>query len=267
MAVTDFPSEHIAAIEIRLARRYYQRPYGHYKEEIYPLYCEYLAALSDGIRVLDVGAGPGHLTYEFYKRHPDSKTQFVLMDSWSPLLNMALDRLKGLGAPPQLVHRNYNEPGWETGLGTFDAIVSNNSIFNLKEAFLPEFYKTCFGLLKPNGLLLNQQSCGYETPNFGAVAKSLPDALAPHRFMTPAEVELGKRLVKEDVEDRRALDEFKSQVSPTARDGGGYASLHVPASRHVQCLLSAGFQADIIWRKMEFVVMAAVKGQPFPTAV
>ena len=61
------------------ARCYAEKPYGHYKEEVYPLFAGILDGLGDGVRVLDVGAGPGHMAFEFYKARPGSQLRFALL--------------------------------------------------------------------------------------------------------------------------------------------------------------------------------------------
>jgi len=51
------------------AEFYASRPYEHYKFEVYPLFTDILQTLPAGSRVLDIGAGPGHLQYEFFNRN------------------------------------------------------------------------------------------------------------------------------------------------------------------------------------------------------
>ncbi len=114
------------------ARCYADKPYGHYKEEVYPLFAGILAGLPGGIRVLDVGAGPGHMAFEFYRARPDSDVKFALLEIGRAMLDIAARRMKGLGFEIECFQRSYNSPGWEEGMGTFDAVVSNNSIFHVR---------------------------------------------------------------------------------------------------------------------------------------
>ena len=62
------------------AESYAGMPYGHYKSEVYPLFGAILDAFGDDVRVLDIGAGPGHLAVEFYKQRRRSRTRFALLD-------------------------------------------------------------------------------------------------------------------------------------------------------------------------------------------
>jgi SAM-dependent methyltransferase len=251
------------------ARRYTALPYGHYKEEIYPLFGEILDGMGDGIRVLDIGAGPGHLAYEFYKARPRSKVQFALMEFTGWFLAFAEERLGAMGFNPELFQRDFNSPDWNEGLGQFDAIVSNNAVFNLKPELMGEFYGKVHGLLKDNGILLNQQSLGYETAGFKEAIKNFPPALSPLKLMSAEDIQRAERLkaegAREQAEEEKRIaaegERLKAQ-GYTIDHGCGYLSLHVPASEHIRCLNAAGFSADCIWRKMEFVVLAGIKGTP-----
>ena len=144
------------------AQCYADKPYGHYKEEVYPLFGEILDAMGDGIRVLDIGAGPGHFAVEFYKGRPESTVRFALMDVGQAMLDIATRRLAELGVQVECFQRSFNLAGWHEGLGRCDAIVSNNAIFHVRPEGLAGFYGACFGLLNGDGLILNQQSFGHE---------------------------------------------------------------------------------------------------------
>jgi cyclopropane fatty-acyl-phospholipid synthase-like methyltransferase len=128
------------------ARHYASRPYGHHKAEVYELFVDILSCLPDGADVLDVGAGPGHLAHEFYGRNPETGVGFVLLDASVEMLKIAAERLAGRRV--ETVHRSFNMAGWSDGVGPFDAIVSNNSLFHVHPENLEAFYRTCYGLLK-----------------------------------------------------------------------------------------------------------------------
>lgn len=255
------------------AECYANKPHGHYKEEVYPLFVEFLAALGDGARVLDIGAGPGHLAVEFYRRHPHSRTRFALMDAGRALLDIAARRLGDLGISVECYQRSFGVVGWHTGLGTYDAVVSNNAIFHVRPGELPGFYETVCGLLKRDGLFLNQQAFAWEHAEFADVAKALPGTLSPERLMSSDAAAAFDRLRAETAElAEAARGKAREEVERLRSEGhevevaqeGGYASLHVPVSVHVQHLRAAGLAAGCIWRKMEFAVLAGVKGDPWP---
>ena len=250
------------------ARCYAEKPYGHYKEEVYPLFASVLAALPDDGRVLDVGAGPGHMAYEFYREHPESGLHFTLVDVGRAMLDIAEERLAALGRTAETFQRDFNRPGWAEGLGTYDAIVSNNAVFHVKPERLGEFYAEVNGLLKADGLVLNQQSCAHEDADFAKALEGFPDALSPLGLLSAEKVEQWekarprqKELSAAALEKMRA--ELKSRGATPPPSDGAYANLGLPASAHVPHMQAAGFAAGVIWRKMEFVVLVGIKGRPF----
>ena len=244
------------------AESYAALPYGHYKSEVYPLFGAILDSMGDGIRVLDIGAGPGHLEVEFYRQRPQSRTRFVLLDVGKAMLAIAGRRLGDLGFGADCFARDFTRPGWHEGLGRFDAIVSNNALFHVSPDALGAFYGAAYGLLSENGLLLNQQSCAYEDAAFGAAIKALPPVLDPLAGLPDGE----RRLLDERLARHRRL----CAVAEDLRKAGGdvpagpppYANLSLPASAHVAHMRAAGFLAGSIWRKMEFVVLLGIKGTP-----
>ena len=148
------------------AQCYADKPYGHYKEEIYSLYGEVLDSLRDDIRVLDIGAGPGHLAFEFYKHRPASAVRFSLMEAGQALLDIAKHRMQDSGIDIECFQRDFNLSNWQVGLGKYDVALSNNAIFNVIPELLGKFYETLYDLLNEDALLINQQSCAYEDTEF-----------------------------------------------------------------------------------------------------
>ncbi len=253
------------------ARCYAEKPYGHYKQEVYPLFAGILDGLGDGVRVLDVGAGPGHMAFEFYKARPDSQLRFALMDEGRAMLDIAARRIRELGFEIECFQRSYNSPGWDEGMGTFDAVVSNNSIFHVRPELLSGFYAGLYGILNENGLLLNQQSFAYEHPGFKDALADFPDALSPRRLLSKEDIEKIQRLgvrqgqLNAVAEEKRGkeVERLRAEGHEVEEEGPAYANLHVPASGHVACMRDAGFAAGCIWRKMEFGVLVGIKGRPF----
>jgi SAM-dependent methyltransferase len=258
------------------AEGYADLPYGHYKHEVYPLFNAILDAADAsaggaGIRVLDIGAGPGHLAVEFYKQRPQSRTRFALLDVGQAMLDIARRRLAELGFEAQFLVRDFNLLGWHQGLGQFDVIVSNNALFHVSPDELGAFYQAAYGLLSRDGLLLNQQSFAYEQGDFAQAIRGLPCVLDPLAGLDDEE----RRLLDERVSRHKKLcadaEALRRERLRQVRQTGGqvpqgpppYANLHLPASAHVAHMRAAGFVADCIWRKMEFAVLMGMKGTPF----
>lgn len=246
------------------AKQYASEPYGHFKREVYRLFVAIISRLASGARVLDIGAGPGHLAAEFYKAHARSSVQFVLLDSSREMLRIATHRLAG--RPVQAVVRSFNMDGWEEGLGTVDGIVSNNALFHLRPERLDGFYATCYALLMCDGFLLNHQSFGYsdgESPYGDApFPQSMREVLASVLPASPPLTEADRtRLMREREEaakkQAKAIAKARSAGLAVAEGQTGYQFLSV--EHHLQSMRKAGFAAGCIWRKREFAVLCGRK--------
>jgi SAM-dependent methyltransferase len=252
-----------------LAHLYASLPYGYYKEEIYPIFCELLDAMGDDIRVLDVGAGPGNFALEFYKQRPHSKIRFTLMDSSRVLLSIAAERLAQIGFQTEIFCRNYNVEHWEENLGKFDAIVSNNSLFSLNPVFVGQFYVKAYELLNADGVILNQQA--FSPAKLKEDFKAFYSVLGPERYMSEKdklrEVEIAEALAEIDSDERL---KFSAEIACLTNEGWrleetpSYASLNLSTNDHVELMNSAKFNSACIWQKMHFAVLAGLKGKPFP---
>jgi len=253
----------------RMAQHYATRPYGHYRAEVYRLFIDVLAWLRSPIRILDVGAGPGHLAHEYFKRHPRRRDQFVLLDASSEILKIARSRLGARADRVRTFVRSFNMPNWDRGIGRFDAVVSNNALFHVRPHKLPAFYRACFARLRKDGILLNQQSFAYEDraspygdDPFALFTQKLPAGVLPQ---TPGLTAAAERRLQEEAreaaaEHSAALAEARAAGVRFADGQTGYQFLTV--GHHIERMRKAGFQCGCIWRKREFAVVLGLKGSP-----
>jgi len=252
------------------AEHYAASPCGHYKKEVYGLFVDILKRLPAGAGILDVGAGPGHLAREFFRRHRRSPARWVLADGSAELLRIARERLASRAAQVRTVHRDFNTAGWDRGVGRFDAVVSNNALFCVEAGKLRRFYAACHRHLRRNGLLLNQQSFAFERrvspcgdDSFSRNLRALPESILPKlpglTRRQGRELERRKRAARAKHEKALAQARAAGVGMPTGNTGYQWLTVE----HHLRVLRATGFAAGCIWRKREFAVLMALKGNPF----
>lgn len=247
------------------ADHYASQPfYGHFKDELYPVFVKLIASLRGGARVLDIGAGPGHLAVEFFAAYPEADRHFILLDSSREMLRVAARRLAGRSV--QALVRSFNLKGWTKDMGPVDAIVSNNAVFNVVPERLDEFYAACQRLLVPDGFLLNQQPFGYadgESPYGEAVFPRAMRKLLLALF--PDKPDLRPDALRKQAQTNRqararhqkALAKAKAAGARFVPGQSGYHFLSV--ERHLESMRKAGFACGCVWRKREFAVVCGVR--------
>ena len=244
------------------ARHYASHSYGHYKSEVYTLFANILSSLRDGAVVLDIGGGPGHLPYEFFREYPDKNIDYQVLDSSRELLKIAEEKLAGdTRVGTGLI--DFNSDGWHRALPLADAIVSNNALFHLHPDRIGDFHAQMADRLKPGGFFLNQQSMcypgGYHPYQENAITRFLarmPYAVLPQmpqcseekcRRMKEADAAVSERHGKEIAAVKEQQD-----IDPTV--------YHFHAVEdHLQALRNAGMEATTIWQKKEFHVILGIK--------
>jgi len=237
--------------------------YGHFKDEVYPLFIRLLADLPVKARVLDVGAGPGNLAREFHRANPDHQLDWVLLDASAELLSIARKRLAGRSVTA--INRSFNADDWAAEIGRVDAIVSNNALFHLKPEGIGGFYAGCCGVLRPGGFLLNQQSFAWTAsvpPHDGAFPGPLRSRL---QQALPSRETLSEEAEEALAREHRDARQRHQEAIRNARDSGvaigdGYPPYQfVTVERHVNAMREAGLAAGTVWRKLEFAVICGLK--------
>jgi len=253
------------------AEHYTTSPYDHYRGEVYDLFIDIFSHLKSLTTVLDVGAGPGNLAFEFFRRLPDSRTRFVLVDASREMLRAAETRFAERGQGVKVVCRSYNTEGWEKSLGRFDAIASNNSLFHLRPPNLRAFYRICFERLKTNGVFVNQQAFGYESGNrpktrdrFSEIVQNLPDEIMPQYSVRMSEFEKRQLKNMKIAAGERRVSAMQRAVSDGVHIEDADEHQYLTAEKHLQLMRAAGFSAGCIWQKRDFAVLMGIKGSPFP---
>jgi SAM-dependent methyltransferase len=251
------------------AQHYASIPYDHYRMEVYQLFIDILDHMKRHSRVLDVGAGPGNLEYEYFKRYPESECEFVLLDASRELLKTAEGRFKSRASGLSTAVRSYNSADWHHGLGKFDAIVSNNSLFHLRPRNLKLFYRACFQSLRQNGILLNQQAFGYESNNsrakidtFSRLVQTIPECILPQYRIPMTDDEMKRLKSKRVAAGKRRVRAIEKAKASGHKIAESDEHQYLTAERHLECMRTAGFTAGCIWQKRDFAVLMGVKGKP-----
>ena len=252
------------------AQHYLTIPYDHYRAEVYELFVGLFKHLKSLSRVLDVGAGPGHLAYEYFNCFPMSGCRFVLLDASAEMLRAAKARFASRPGAVDVVCRTYNDEKWAEGLGKFDAIASNNSLFHLRPRNLRSFYRVCFGRLNTSGVLLNQQAFGYESRNsprvrdvFSEIVQMLPDDILPQDAYSMSDEAKSKLKRTKIAAGKRRVVAMKKAIASGVRIAAADEHQYLTAEKHLKLMREAGFSAGCIWQKRDFAVLMGVKGKPF----
>ncbi len=92
-----------------------------YRPRFFAAFCAALAT-RPRLSILELGSGPGQLAREILV-HCDVRA-FVALDFSLAMHEIAADHLGELASRVTFVTRDFREPAWADGLGTFDAVVT-----------------------------------------------------------------------------------------------------------------------------------------------
>lgn len=103
-----------------------------------PYRTEFFAKFADEIstaypkrpRILELGSGPGFLAEHILRAVPDAS--YVLLDFSSSMHELARIRLASVASRTEFVERSFKDTGWESGLGKFEYIVTNQAVHELR---------------------------------------------------------------------------------------------------------------------------------------
>jgi SAM-dependent methyltransferase len=149
-----------------------------YRPRFFAAFCAALARPK--LRILELGSGPGQLAREIVV-HCDVHT-YVALD-FSPAMHaIAAEHLGELADRVTFVTRDFREPTWPDGLGTFDAVVTLQAAHETRhKRHLVPLLERARTVIAPGGVLLYADH--YLTPE-----TKLP-ALSPERADQPLALE------------------------------------------------------------------------------
>ena len=105
------------------------------------------------LSILELGSGPGFFAAYLLTALP--KARISLLDFSSAMQELAGKRLAPFGERVRFIHRNFKEPGWSDGLGTYDAVVTIQAVHELRhKRYAEALHRHVKGLLDEHGCYL-----------------------------------------------------------------------------------------------------------------
>ncbi len=112
-----------------------------------------IAALGPGVRVLELGSGPGYLA-EVVLGKCSNVAGYTLLDFSEHMLERSRERLAGFEAARH-VQADFKRADWMLGLDApFDAVIAMQAVHEIRhKRHVPELYRQVHDLLVPGGLV------------------------------------------------------------------------------------------------------------------
>lgn len=105
------------------------------------------------VRVLELGSGPGFLAEQVLRTRP--LAEMVLLDNSEPMHALARERLQACANRVRHVQRSFKDEGWAEGLGTFDHVVTNQAVHELRhKRYAEPLHRQVRSVLRPGGSYL-----------------------------------------------------------------------------------------------------------------
>ncbi|OGR88521.1 MAG: hypothetical protein A3A86_05380 [Elusimicrobia bacterium RIFCSPLOWO2_01_FULL_60_11] len=193
------------------------------------------------LRILDMGTGTGSVAARILENHPNAK--ITCLDGSPDMLDQARKRL-GADLRCDFVQRDFGEPSWWNGLGSFDAIVSVGAIHHLdakgKEALFSKIHRQ----LRPGGLFLCADPLSGEHAFFD-------------RLYEDAWVKMIQRNLYSSGREKADPEEIRRYIRKTQEAEGDQPS---PLIHQLKWLSAAGFEeVECYWKSFGFAVFGGRK--------
>ena len=125
-----------------------------WRAEFFASFASECAEVSPQIRrILELGSGPGFLAQHLLQSL--SHIDLVLLDFSSAMHELARARLGELASRTTFVERSFKNEGWSVGLGTFECVVTNQAVHELRhKRHAVNLHTQVRALLNPGGVYL-----------------------------------------------------------------------------------------------------------------
>jgi SAM-dependent methyltransferase len=125
-----------------------------WREEFFHLFARELLSIgADELSVIELGSGPGFLAQEILQALPH--VDYTALDFSKAMHSLARERLGRLSGGVRFVDANFKQPNWNIGLPTFDAVISMQSVHEVRhKKRVPALYAAVRKLLHKDGVFL-----------------------------------------------------------------------------------------------------------------
>jgi SAM-dependent methyltransferase len=219
------------------------------------------------VRILDLGCGPGSVTFSALWHYPNAR--IVAVDADPVLLMMG----KGLSADladflisqsvssvqsVDFILADLRDGDWWAGYdGTFDLVVSATALHWLTEAHLAEVYRRVYHALKPGGWFFNADHIAADDPAMQARYRELLHAWQQANFDAGAEDWDGFWRGFEAALAQAGLAAQREAVTYWEGSDDG-----LPRHFHLDTLRACGFaDVAVYWQDLGEALLGAKKGQ------
>jgi tRNA (cmo5U34)-methyltransferase len=202
-----------------------------------PLYDELIAEVARALDhaerpvrvIVDLGIGTGALTRECMKITPRARVWGI--DADPDMMAIARIRLGRLSRRVTTTTGNF----LDVALPSCDAIVASYSLHHIRTPRAKlAFYRRCYQVLRPGGVLINGDSAPASTPR--GIARDL------NLWFTHLGKTFGSR-----ARGRRVYESWQAE------------DMYLPLAQEVRLLERAGFAVDVPWRRAPFAVIVGCR--------
>ena len=196
------------------------------------------------LHVLDIGAGFGALSREILTRYP--RSQVTCVDGSAEMMKLAHERLAHYGNRVGFCLADLAYRSWHEQLtGPHDAAVSALAIHHLTDERKRQLYAEVFGLLKPGGVFLNDDSILTPEP--------WQMRFASLRYSYIQERERALRGIM------RSIEEIVAEREAHSRHHQNYRA---PLRDQLGWLAEAGFvSVDCFWKYLDHAIFGGIKAE------
>jgi len=153
-----FPPDVVSPIDLRLLEEATEwestamekRPW---RVEFFDTFVSRIGQNSENPKVLELGSGPGFLAAHILDRLPN--VQMHLLDFSEAMHTLARARLGPNASAVKFIVRSFREPAWAEGLGTYDYVITNQAVHELRhKRHASELHRAVLPLLAKNATYL-----------------------------------------------------------------------------------------------------------------